>query len=98
MGPTTGTTSVASLVGSSQCELATVRSRRWSTLPDVEAMLLPHLPCGGARSRLKVRERVTEEVKVVHPVSAIHPSSQAHQVTPTLALLHQNYQLRGQAA
>jgi hypothetical protein len=91
-----GTMSVASLVDSSQRDLTTVEKRRWSTLPDVEATLLPDSPCGGAR--LKVRERVTEEVKVVHPVSAIHPSSHAHQVTPTLALLHQDYQLRSQTA
>jgi hypothetical protein len=90
--------SVASLVDSSLQGLASTEKRRWSTMPDVEAMLLPDLPCGGARSRLKVWERVTEQVKVVHPVLAIHPSSQAHQVTPTLALLHQDYQLRSQTA
>jgi hypothetical protein len=58
---------VASLVDSSQRELAAARSRRWSTQPDVEATLLPDSPCDGAR--LKVPERVTEEVTVGHPVT-----------------------------
>ena len=93
-----GTMSVASLVDLSWRELTTARSRRWSTLPEVEAMLLPDSQFGGARSRSKVRERMTEEVTAGHPVSAIHPSSQAHQVTPTLALLHQDYQLGSQTA
>ena len=65
--------SVASLVDSSLQGLASTEKRRWSTMPDVEAMLLPDLPCGGARSRLKVRERVTEEVTASHTVTAAHP-------------------------
>ena len=86
-----GTMSVASLGDSSQRQLAAVEERRWSMQPDVEATSLPDSPCDGAR--LKVPERVTEEVKVDHPVSAAHRPTRAHPVTPILPSLHKEYQL-----